>query len=359
MFKTYQIYIINYFLKKFILISIVFLSLIIILGSFEEISFFKDLDVNFIYPYFMTLINSPITLYEIFPFIFLLTTQLLFYEFIKKDELNLLKTNGIKNTSFIKIIFILSVFIGLFNSTIFYNLASNLKFYYSNIKNSYSTDNKYLAMVTKSGLWIKDEVDGKKIIVNAEMIKDNFISRTTINEFSKDFNLIRIIQSEKIDIRKNNWIIYDPIITVNNITTFKKNPLILNMHFNYEKIINIFSNIFTLNFFKLFDLKKDYERLGYSSDDIYIHLLKILLSPLVCGIMTVLSSIIMIVFKKNNSIIFHIAIGFLISVIIYYFIFFFSSLGSSGKIPILVSIIFPISILSILSILGIININEK
>ena len=44
---------------------------------------------------------------------------------------------------------------------IFYNISSNLKFYYSNIKNNFSNDNKYLAMVTKSGLWIKDEVDGK------------------------------------------------------------------------------------------------------------------------------------------------------------------------------------------------------
>ena len=359
MLKTYQIYIINNFLKKFISISLIFLALIIILGSFEEISFFKDLDVNFIFPYFMTLINSPITLYEIFPFIFLLTTQLLFYEFFKKDELNLLKTNGVKNTSFIKIIFILSVFIGLFNSTIFYNLASNLKFYYSNIKNTYSKDNKYLAMVTKSGLWIKDEVDGKKLIINAEKIKDNSISKTIINEFSQDFNLIRVIQSENIDISNENWIVYDAIITENNITTLKDNPIILKTNFNYEKIFNIFSNIFTLNIFKLFDLKKDYERLGYSSDEIFIHLLKILLSPLVCGIMTVLSSIIMFGIKKSNSIALLIAIGFLISVTIYYVIFFFSSLGSSGEIPILISIIFPISILSILSILGIININEK
>ena len=30
-------------------------------------------------------------------------------------------------------------------------------------------------------------------------------------------NLIRIIQSEKIDIKNNNWIIYDPIITKDNL----------------------------------------------------------------------------------------------------------------------------------------------
>ena len=68
----------------------------------------------------------------------------------------------------------------------------NLKFYYSNIKNSFSNDNKYLAMVTQSGLWIKDEVDNKKLIINAELINDNIISKTIINEFDDNFDLIRI-----------------------------------------------------------------------------------------------------------------------------------------------------------------------
>ena len=77
------------------------------------------------------------------------------------------------------------------------------------------------------------------------------------------------------------------------------------------------------------------------------------------GILAVLSAIIMFGVKKNNSIIFYIALGFLISVIIYYLMFFFTSLGNSGKIPTMLSVLFPISILSILSIMGLINVNEK
>ncbi len=359
MFKTYEKYIIKSFLTKFISISVVFFSLIIVLGSLEEISFFKNLNVNFLYPYFLTLINAPITLFEIFPFIFLLTTQFLFYDLFRKDELNLLKTNGLKNTSVIKVIFFLAILIGIFNIIIFYNFAANLKFYYSNIKNNFSTDNKYLAMVTKSGLWIKDEINDKKLIINAELIKDNIISKTIINEFNENFDLIRIIQSEKIDIKNENWIIYDPVITKNNISSTDNDLITLKTHFNYEKISNLFSNVSTLNIYKLVDLKKDYERLGYSSDEIYIHLLKLSVTPVMCGILSVLSAIIMFGLKRNSSIIFYISIGFLVSVIIYYLMFFFSSLGNNGKIPISVSVFFPISILSIFSILGIMNVNEK
>ena len=359
MFKTYQKYIIQNFLIKFFMITIVFFSLIIILGSLEEISFTKDLEVNFFYPYFLTLLNAPITLFEIFPFIFLLTTQFLIFDLFKKDELSLLKTNGLKNMSIIKIIFFLSVSIGIFNVFIFYNLASNLKFQYSDIKNKLSNDNKYLAMVTKSGLWIKDEVGDKKLIIKSKLIKDNIISKTIINEFDQDFSLIRIIQSEKIDIKNKKWIIYDPIITKDNLTDIKNEIIFIETNFNHQKILNLFSNVYTLDIFKLFNVKEDYERLGYSSDEIFIHLLKLSTTPVMYGILAVLSAIIMFGVKKNNSIIFYIALGFLISVIIYYLMFFFTSLGNSGKIPTMLSVLFPISILSILSIMGLINVNEK
>ena len=72
MLKTYQTYIIKNFISKFFFITVIFFSLIIILGSLEEVAFVKKLDVNFLYPYYLTLLNAPITLFEIFPFIFFL-----------------------------------------------------------------------------------------------------------------------------------------------------------------------------------------------------------------------------------------------------------------------------------------------
>ena len=121
MFKIYQKYLITNFLSKFIKISLIFLSLIYILGILEEINFFKDTNANLFYPYFLTLLNTPITLFEIFPFIFLLSTQFLFFDLFKKAELNLLKTNGLSNLKLIRILFVTSFLIGLITVLIFYN----------------------------------------------------------------------------------------------------------------------------------------------------------------------------------------------------------------------------------------------
>ncbi len=359
MFKVYQKYIIKSFLYKFLNISIIFFCLTIILGVLEEISFFKNLNVNFLFPYFLTILNAPITLFEIFPFIFLITTQFLFYDFFRKDELNILKKNGLSNINIIKILFVLSIVLGIFTVAIYYNFASKLKFHYTSIKNDFSLDNKYLAMVTDSGLWIKDEINESIYIIKSNYIKDNFLTETVINEFDKDFNLIKTIQSKKIDIEKSLWIIHNPIITKENISLSNVDKIFLNTNFNYEKINSIFSNVSTLNLLELFNLKKDYENLGYSSDEIIIHLIKLFSMPLFYAVLTILSSIIMFNFKKDKSLLFHIIIGILMSVIIYYMNFIFNSLGNNGKIPVYLSIFLPMLFISTISIIGLIRINEK
>lgn len=359
MLKIYQKYLIMNFLSKFIKITLIFLSLSFILGILEEINFFKDTNANFFYPYFLTLLNTPITLFEIFPFIFLLTTQFFLYDLFKNDEMNLLKKNGLDNMKIIKILFALSIVIGIFNVTIYYNMASKLKFYYSNIKNDFSDDNKYLAMVTNSGLWIKDEIDNKRLIVKSSYIEDKYLSQTIINEFNSDFQLLKTIQSKKIDISDNNWIIFNPVITIENNTETIDGEIRLLTNFNSEKINSLFSNISSFDIIKLFNLKKDYQKFGYSTDEITIHLLKLFTTPLFYGALTIFSIIIMFNFTKNRTLLFHVITGVLLSVSLYYVNFIFSSLGNNGKIPVFISIFFPLFIIFTISIIGLININEK
>ncbi len=359
MLKVYQKYLVINFIFRYINISLIFLSLIFILNILEEISFFKDLEVSMWQPYFLTLLNSPIILFEIFPFIFLLTTIFFFQNLFNRGELELLKKNGLSNVKVIMILFIVSFMIGIFNIGVYYNLSSKLKFHYSNIKNKLSNDNKYLAMVTESGLWIKDEINDKKFVIKSNYISENFLFKSVINEFNKDFELLRTIQSEKIDIQDNIWKIYEPIITKNNSSNNNVNILELETNFNEEKINNLFSNISTLDIVRLFNLKNEYKKLGYSSDDIDIHLLKLFTLPLFYGILTILSSILMFYLSNKKSLLFSSIIGILLSISIYYMNFIFSSLGSNGNIPIILSILFPLFIVSIISIIGMVNINEK
>ena len=359
MFKIYVKYILKKFFLIFFNVSLIFLSLAIVLNIFEEISFFKNIDSNPLLPYFLTLLNAPITLFEIFPFIFLISAQFFFYYLYKNDEMLLLKSNGLSNLKVITILFLSTLLMGLLIIILFYNLSSKLKFVYTDIKNNYTNDNKYLAVVNDSGLWLKDETNESILIIKSKNINNNFLLQVLINEFDFDFKLKKTIQADKVNIDNKDWILKNPIITKNNVTLKNIDELKFKTNFDDEKIRNLFSNFSTLHIVELFDLKKDYENLGYSSDEIQIHILKLFLSPYLFALMTVFSSIIMINIKKNKSIFFNIILGIFISVLIYYFNFVFLSLGNTGKIPPNVSVFLPVLFLTIISIIGLVRVNEK
>ena len=359
MFKIYEIYLIKKFMIKFFYITLIFFFLSIILGILEELSFLKEVQTSILYPFFLTILNSPITLFEIFPFILLLSAQFLFYDIFKNDELDLLKKNGLKNTSIIKALFLISFFIGLFNVIIYYNFAAQLKFHYSHIKNNLSNDNKYLAMVTESGIWIKDEIDNKILIIKSKQKEDKILIDTVINEFDLEFNLIRIIQSKRINIENKEWILFTHNSIEENITKKYISPVKFKTNFDDQTINSLFSNLSTLNIIGLYKLKQNYKKLGYSHSEISIYLNKLFLTPIFYGVITVLSSIIMLNFTKNKPLIFNIFTGIILSVMIYYMNFIINSLGISGKISSTVAVLFPMLIIILISLTGLTRVNEK
>jgi len=359
MFKTFEFYLIMLFLKKVLNIFLVFFALIFILGLFEEISFFKDLEVGTFLPIVLSVLNVPATLFEIFPFIFLIGTQFFFLDIIDKNELEVLKINGLSNLRVLRTLFLTSVVFGFFLMTIFYTLSSKLSFIYFGIKNSYSNDNKYLAVIKESGLWIKDEINNKILIINADKISENLLVDVSIHEFDNNFQLINLILSKEVDISKYEWVVSRPLIFSNNKADQLENEYLVETHFNIEKINSLFRNLSSLNLSQLLKLKKSYSSLGNSTREIDTHLHKLYSLPIFLSIMTVFASIIMFNNKRNTSLIFHLILGILCSVIIYYLSYLFSLMGENGKIPIILSIYLPFVILLLIMSIGIIRLNEK
>ena len=150
-FMIYQKLIILSFLKIFLITSSIFLAIIFIMNIFEEITFFRDLNIGIYKPILLTALNTPSSLYEIFPFIILISTQFLFLKLIENNELYIIKSYGINNLKILGIISTVAFFIGIFLILVFYNISSKLKFLYFDIKNEYTKDNKYLAVITENG----------------------------------------------------------------------------------------------------------------------------------------------------------------------------------------------------------------
>ena len=359
MIKTYQNYIIKTYSKIFIYVFLIFLCLTIVLNVFEEVSFFKNTEVGILFPFYLTLLNTPSVIYETFPFIFFITTQFFFIRLLDREELEILKKISLSNTKLISILTFFSFFISVLIIIIFYNLSSNLKFFYLEIKNKYSKDNKYLAVVTENGLWIRDKIDNKVNIINSDSLDGNILKNVTINQFSQEYQIHQNIIADEVNIEKNIWIIKHGKLSENNTSLKILKDYPFKTNFNSEQIRNLFSDLSSLDFIELNKIRKNYEKLGYTMSNINLHIHKLLSYPFYLTIMTLLGSIVMLNIKRNKSKIFHIILGTLFSVIIYYVSYFSGLLGENDQLPLILSIWLPILIISLFCLIGLVKINEK
>ena len=357
--KTYQQYLIKSLLKNIFLISCLFLVLSFLLNILEEIKFFKNLDLGISYSFLLTFLNVPSILYEIFPFIFLISTQMFFVNLFEKEELIVLKKHGLDNLVLIKILITTSLVCGILIVSLFYEFSAQMKHSYLSFKNKFTDDNKYLAVVNENGLWIKDEVDNSINIINAEIFENDTLKKLIITQMDKDFNIVKTIIGKSANIQKNTWKIKNVEVHEMERSKVSHDQILFKTNFNKEKLNNIFSNLTSLTFFELLSMSKDYNQLGYSTLEINSHLHKLYSFPIYLMIMSLVGGILMLNIKYNKSKIVNITIGIILSVIIYYLNYFINLLGTNEKLPIIISIWLPHLILFLFCLTFLIRINEN
>ena len=300
MIYNYKKYIFKKFLINLAKVTFVFSAVILIMNLLEEISFFKDYKDIILLPIYLTLLNIPSILFEIFPFIFLISTLFFFIEIIDKEEINIFKLYGITNLKILQVLSLLSFIMGFVILIFFYNILSNLNFFYFELKNQYTKDDKYLAVVTGNGLWIRDQVGEFVNYINAEKLENDNLYNVTISQFDKNFDLEKVIISEKANIKTNNWILERPIVnSQNNSLSFNKLEFFSN--FDEDRMLSIFDNLSSLDLFQLEALKKDYEMLGYNTEMINGYKHRLYSYPLYLALMVCIGSILMLNIKHNKS----------------------------------------------------------
>ena len=356
--KVYIKFLTFIFVKSlFYVISIMF-SLIFILNLLTELEFFKGIEVGISFPILLSLLNSPSMIFEMLPFIFLITTQLFFIKLFNNNEIEIFKYSGLKNSNILQIFSVITIITGVILTITVYNFSATFKNFYLEKKTKFTNDEKYLAVITKNGLWIKDEIDGRIYIINSSKIEDNFLINTFITEFDKNYKVIRSLKSEKIDIKNKEWEII-------NVKIYKKNNyeikefLKINTNYDYKKIQTLYSNLSSLTIFQLYELRKNYKKLNYSLTDVNLQLLKICSYPFYLLLVAFFSSLIMFRIKRLHNTTFKISLGLFFSVIIYYINNFFMVMGSTERITLAFAILTPLIFLTIVNSLMVNRINDK
>ena len=356
--KVYIKFLSLIFIRSLLYVTSIMFSLIFILNLLTELEFFKGIEVDISFPILLSLLNSPSVIFEMLPFIFLITTQLFFIKLFNNNEIEIFKYSGLKNSNILQIFCVITVISGTFLTLTLYNFSATFKNFYLEKKTKFTSDEKYLAVITKNGLWIKDEIDEKIYIINSSKIEENFLINSFITEFDKDYMVIRNLKSNKIDISNKEWKLNDVKIYNKNNYELKK-VLKVKTNYDYKGIQSLYSNLSSLSIIQLLELRKNYKKLNYSLTDINLQLLKICSYPLYLLLVAFFSSMIMFRIKRLHNTTFKISVGLFFSVIIYYINNFFIVMGGAERISLFSAIFIPLIFLTLVNSSMLNRINEK
>ena len=338
--STYIKFFITLFFKSLLYVLSVMICLVFILNLLGELEFFRNTNADIYFTLFLAFINSPSMIFEMFPFIFLITSQLFFIKLLNNNELETLKYSGLKNSKILSILTTISFLAGILIVLVFYNFSSNLKNIYLELKSPFTNDGKYLVVVTKNGLWIRDKIGENTIVINSSKIDNNYLIDNFITIFDDKYNVLKNINSNKIDITNYEWLVQDPKIYKKN-NYENKEIIILNTNFNYKRIQSLYSNLTSLSVFELYELRENYKKLNYSLTDVDLQLLKLFSNPFYLVLMSLFSALLMIKIKQVSGTTIKISLGLFFSVVIYYINNFFFVLGSTEKLSRMFSIFTP------------------
>ena len=355
-------YIIRNFLSKVFIAILVTYSFSLILNLFEEIEFFKESDADILQPLILSSIFIPSLIIKLLPFIIFFSSMWFITKIKNNNDLLVLKVYGYSN---LKIFFILattSFLLGWLILIIANPITSSMVMYYEKTKSQYARDIDHLITFNKNGLWIKENVEQGERIITAEKPEMYDLINVTIFQFNNDYELTSKIFAKKVNIRTKNWVLED--VTISNLKNenFSKNKsekYLIESNYDYAKINTLFNNADTVSFIDLTLKKKKMVEIGYNETFLKENLHSMLSIPFFLFLMTALATVLAMVSLRRYEGFKFFIIGFLISVIIYYFKDFSLALGRTDRIPIILAIWSPVLALSFFTFVGVLQINEK
>ncbi len=355
-------YLLSGYFKTIIKVTLIFYCFGLILNLFEEIEFFKNLDVSVFLPISLTALYIPSLIIKLLPFIIFISSLWFLLNLRNSKDLLTLKVYGYSN---FKIFFILAFTSFVFGWLILFALnpvTSAMVKYYEQKKSEYSKDIDHLVSINKNGLWIKENtLDGHRF-VSADETRNFILKNVTILNLDNKFNLVDKIYSEKADISNNQWQLEKVIINKfqNGILTeVKKSNYSIRSKYDYKKINNLFKNFDTMSFLDLILKYNELQNQGYNKAYLDQNLNSMLSLPFFLFIMTALASILtMNTLKKSNNFKF-ILVGLFTCVIIYFFKDLSFALGQTNRVSLSLSAWIPVVAIGLFSSIGILQINEK
>ena len=142
-------YLLKNFLKSFLTLVLIIFCFGVILNLFEEIEFFKNMDVSILKPLILTTLFVPSLVIKLLPFIIFVSSMWYMIKVRNNNDLLILKIYGFSNIKIFYILAFASFLLGWIVLTLVSPITSSMVKYYEITKSQHARDIDHLVTLIK------------------------------------------------------------------------------------------------------------------------------------------------------------------------------------------------------------------
>lgn len=286
----------------------------------------------------------------VFPFAVLFSAMFTFWQLNRRNEITILKSAGLSAWQFILPLIIVALLIGSVKITVINPLGSFFISQYEKLESNYLNHENNLIMLSKQGMWLRQDHNKGKAILHAKKI--NFpswnLNQVTVLFFSENQDFLRRLDAVSAKIEPGQWVFKEA--TSNTPGNLPESADILTMatDLTISDLKDSFSKLETISFWSLPNYINVLEATGFDATNVKIYFQKLLSDPFLFAAMVILAASVSLRPPRSRSDLIMTLLGISIGFLLFFGSSYLQALGASQQVPIIVAAWFP----TIIAIIG-------
>ena len=285
--------------------------------------------------YLVSMLRAPIFLEKAFPFGCLFAAMITLSQLNQKMELVVARAAGVSAWQFLLPLSIGAALIGMLATTVYNPLAIKANNQARELSSQIFKGRSARQNINRQNVWITQETDGKRSIINAGNARRNgkLLDDVNIIEYNTEGGVARRLSARHGVYRTNLWKLIDVAITKNDGRIEKISTLDIATNLSADEILGAVSDPETISFWKLKSTAEKIAKIGINPGPYLVRYHSLTALPLFLVSMVLIAATVSLRFVRFGQSGRMILGGILSGFVLYVVSKLVVSLGSNGIVP--------------------------
>ena len=332
------------FLKNFLLTLSIFIIFMFLIDLIEQLRKFAE-SVDFMEIFFLTVLNLPGSVYQVFPLIIVISSAWIFLSLARNSELIVFRAAGKSSLSMLITPAILSLLIGVLTIGFFNPIVASTSKRYADVKAKIVDGQETTISIGNEGLWLRQADETGHTVIRAQRANADatVLYDVTLIKLNEKKLPVQRIEAKILTLMDNKWIANNSIIWpikfgVNAQSNAKEFKIVeIPTSLKKEQIIDRFGDPSTISVWSLLEFIEQLEQAGFSAKRYSVWLQSELAKPVFFLSMMLISAAFCMHHYRARGTSLNVLMAVLIGFLLFYSKNFVLILGTNGQLPVFIA----------------------